>query len=76
MIKVAPTYHSGLAFVQLSRLPAIQFEYFDQYIPEVDRFELIVDNQNIKDCISYEAYEHWYQLINPQYFEYYFETQI
>ena len=76
MFKVSPTYLPGIAFVQLSRLPVVQFEYLNKHIPKIDRFRVEINNEKLEDCISYEAYEQWYELINPQYYENYLESQI
>jgi hypothetical protein len=76
MQKVNPIFYAGLAYVQISSLPAKQFEFLEKHVPSVCRFRLIIEGENLEDCISYEDYEHWYQLINPQYFDNYFESQI
>lgn len=76
MQKVNPIFYAGLAYVQISSLPAKQCEFLDEHIPSVRRFQIMINGEKLEDCISYEDYEHWYQLINPQYFEVYFESQI
>ena len=76
MYKVNPIFYAGIAFVQISSLPKMQYDFLDQHIPSINRIHLTIDGEMLEDCISYEDYEHWYQLIDPQNFENYFESQI
>lgn len=75
MHKVQPIFHSGRAFVQLTMLPPSQFEYLDRNIPEVERFRLEFNDEKYDDCISYEAYENWFELISLRSYENYIDTQ-
>jgi len=76
MQKVNPIFYAGLAYVQISSLPVKQYEFLDEHVPSICRFQLSIEGEKLEDCISYEDYELWYQLINPQYFDNYFDSQI
>lgn len=75
MYKVTPIYHAGQALIPFSGLPAVQFEYLDNHVPEMDRFSLTIDDENMGECIRYDVYEHWYQLISLTHYEKYLESQ-
>jgi hypothetical protein len=76
MEKVKPIFYAGLAYVHISSLPALQYEFLDEHVPSVRRFRLTIEGEQHEDCISYQDYEHWYYLIDPQHFDHYFESQI
>ena len=76
MQKVNPIYFAGYAYVQITSLPPAQSKFLDERVPDVCRIGLTIDDERLEDCIRYEEYEHWYQLINPQNFFNYFESQI
>ena len=76
MQKVNPIYYAGYAYVQITSLPHAQSKFLDEHVPAVCRIGLTIDDERLEDCIRYEEYEHWFQLINPQYFFNYFESQI
>jgi hypothetical protein len=76
MEKVNPIFYAGLEFVHISSLPAIQYEFLNKHIPSVRRIKLTIGEEQIENCITYQDYEHWYYLIDPQHFDNYFESQI
>jgi hypothetical protein len=76
MQKVKPIYFAGLAYVQITSLPPVQCKFLTEHVPDVCRIRLTIGDEKLEDCIPYEDYERWYQLINPQYFFNYFESQI
>ena len=76
MYKVRPVFHSGIEFVQLSKLPAKQAEQIVGKIPDGSLLKIQVGEELLEDCISYNDYEHWYQLIGSQNYDNYFESQL
>jgi len=76
MYKARPVYHSGLALVQLSRLPHNQSDYLSRFIPVGDLINVSIDGEDNELCIHYEDYEHCYQLLHSSNFETYFDSQL
>ena len=76
MNKARPVYHSGLAIVQLSRLPYNQFDFLSKHVPISNMINVKVDGEEAELCIHYEDYEHCYQLLDAANYESYFDTQL
>jgi hypothetical protein len=76
MYKAQPVYHSGLAVVQLSRLPNNQFDYLSRLIPASELLHISIDGEDKELCVPYEDYEHCYQLFHSSNFETYFDSQL
>jgi hypothetical protein len=66
MKKAIPSFHKGIEFVQLSKLP------FEQYTKIKDRFPvgklLTLDfyGHLLEDCIRYADYEFWFEHLYNQ----------
>ncbi len=67
MIKIQPTYHQGLEYVQLSRLPFKQAISLNEWLPETGIFKIFVDGEEINDCVSYDDYEFWFETTKTEY---------
>lgn len=76
MHKVKPVFHSGIEFVQLSKLPARQAEQIVSRIASDNLMKIQYGDVLLEDCISYHDYEQWYQVIGTQNYDHYFESQI
>ncbi len=76
MIKISPTFHENFIFVKLSELPETQVQFLKRFIPGSHRQCVKINNELLKDCISYEDYEHCIQLIDNKHSDRYFDTQI
>ena len=76
MYKVRPVFHSGFEFVQVSKLPAKQAEQILSKIADSSLINVQIGEMLFEDCISYDDYEQWYQLIGSQNYDNYFESQL
>ena len=76
MYKVRPVFHLGSEFVQVSKLPAKQAEQILSKIAASSLINIQIGEMIIEDCISYDDYERWYQLIGSRNYDNYFESQL
>jgi len=76
MNKAQPVYHSGLAIVQLSTLPGIQYDFLSKHVSSEDIIEVDLAGGEKELCISYVAYEHCFRLLDLDDYESYFDSQI
>ena len=76
MYKVRPVFHSGVEFVQLSKLPAKQAEQIVNKIADSSLIKIQIGEVFLEDCISYDAYEQWYILIGSENYDNYLKSQL
>lgn len=76
MYKVRPVFHAGVEFVQISSLPPIQAELIGNMIPTKNLMEIHCGEILLKDCLKYDVYEQWYQLMRTQHYDRYLESQL
>ena len=76
MYKAKPLYHAGREYIQISKLPAVQSDFLNRHIFVERKITLIINGENLEDCITYSDYELWFQLINLSNYEHYVESQI
>ena len=76
MYKVSPVFHSGIEFVQLSKLPTRQAEQIESRISVSTLMKIQIGNELLEDCISYHVYEQLYHLIGSQNYDNYLESQL
>lgn len=76
MYKVRPVFHAGIEFVQISKLPPKQAEHLASMIPCGSFLQIRVGNEVLNDCIRYDMYEQWYQLMRSRHYDTYLESQL
>lgn len=69
-------YHSGLAIVQLSTLPGVQYDFLSKHVSSEDIIEVDLAGGEKELCIPYEEYEHCFRLLDLDAYESYFNSQI
>ena len=63
MYKVSPVFHSGIEFVQLSKLPARQAEQIENRIPVNSLMKIQIGDELLEDCISYHVSNRIFHMI-------------
>jgi hypothetical protein len=61
MLKIQPSFHQGLEYVQLSRMPLSQAESLVEWLPATGIFCINIGGHKLRDCVSYEDYEFWFE---------------
>ncbi|MGB3181448.1 MAG: hypothetical protein WBB45_08660 [Cyclobacteriaceae bacterium] len=60
MQKVMPQFYEGLEVIQVSCLPLSQLKSFRAYLSESCYRTIRVGNDVLRDCVSYDKYEYWF----------------
>ena len=69
---VTPCTHG----VQLSKLPMHQAEQLAGRIPNSHLLKIQFEGEMLDDCISYDEYEKWFNLMGSQNYDNYLENQL
>lgn len=76
MLKVQPVYHAGMEVVQLSGLPPDQFDFLSEHISSERYIEIHISGEDAELCVPYRDYEYCFQLLCPDHFDIYFDSQL
>ena len=64
MKKIAPERLNGLQFIRLSSLPFNQMVRLRDWLGVDDIFSISYQNGTIRNCVKYEGYEFWFDVMN------------
>lgn len=63
MNKVQPSFFDGTEYLRISQLPFDQAIIFREWMPETAIFTISHDEFVKDDCVKYDLYEYWFDLI-------------